>query len=303
VRTYHDDMELSPKAITSVDFHLVRKGFDPDEVKAFLNQLAKGVEILQTQLSNADARARAAVAKMQQAAAAPAQEAAAQVPAPAVAAPAPAAPAAPVVAYAPQAPAADHETISRTLLLAQHTADATVQTAEERARQIVSDAEQHAAKLVTDGVAKRSELVGGAEAEARVAGARERARLEAEVLALAARRDDLHQRTQSLDAQIIEHRRRILDVAGTLRSLAEGPDGLGPATAGVVTAPSRPAAVAPETTAAPVSIPPVDDASEPVRSLWADEPGGPQGASGTGGAGGFFEQGARFGEGRGGPSR
>ena len=56
-------MELSPKAITNVEFHLVRKGYDPDEVRAFLTQVAKGVEALQTQLTNADARARAAVSR------------------------------------------------------------------------------------------------------------------------------------------------------------------------------------------------------------------------------------------------
>jgi len=31
-------MELSPKAITNVEFHLVRKGYDPDEVDAFLER-------------------------------------------------------------------------------------------------------------------------------------------------------------------------------------------------------------------------------------------------------------------------
>ena len=322
-------MELSPKAITSVDFHIVRKGYDPDEVKAFLNQLAKGVEILQTQLSNADARARAAVAKMQQAVAGPPSEpaaapgvvAAAVAAPPAAASPAPtaatsvpsasasapaAAPA--VVSYAPQAPAADHETISRTLLLAQHTADATVHTAEERARQIVSDAEQHATKIVTEGEAKRSELVGTAEAAATAAGARERAKLEAEVLALAARRDDLHKRTQVLDTQLADHRRRLVDLAGSLHALAEGPDGLasmvaaaatsGATASGPPSGSSRPTASAP---VAPVVVSTADD-GEPVRSLWADDEGAAKPRASDSDTAGFFERGARFGDGRTGPA-
>ena len=42
-------MELSPKSITGVQFRTVRKGYDPEEVRGFLAQLARGVEAVQAQ--------------------------------------------------------------------------------------------------------------------------------------------------------------------------------------------------------------------------------------------------------------
>jgi DivIVA domain-containing protein len=40
-------MEMSPKAIAAVTFPVVRKGYDPEQVRSFLSQLSRGVEELQ----------------------------------------------------------------------------------------------------------------------------------------------------------------------------------------------------------------------------------------------------------------
>src|SRR4051794_41875163 len=105
-------MELSPKAITGVEFRTVRKGYDPDEVRSFLAQLARGVEAVQTQAATSDQRARAAIAKLQEQGAAPKRE--------------------------DEAPPSDQA--SRLLVLAQKTADTAGGQAEAQAQAILSPA-------------------------------------------------------------------------------------------------------------------------------------------------------------------
>jgi DivIVA domain-containing protein len=212
-------MELSPKTITSVEFQLVRKGYDPDEVRSFLTSLAKGVEAMQTQLANADARARAAVQRMQEISSQPVAQ-----PQPVVE-PTPA----PVATVTD---AGQSETIARTLLLAQRTADATVAdaeersrsivaTAEDRSRQIVDEAEQRAAQVVRAAEDRSVQMIERAKADAVQAHAGETARIEAEVNSLATRREDLHQTIEVLGAHVIDQRSRLSNAAEVLRSLLE----------------------------------------------------------------------------------
>ena len=93
-------MELSPQAVRNAQFKTSRKGLDPDEVKAFLGSVADELERAQNQSTAMEARARAAVARM--------QELTEATPAPQPG------------DGAPAASADEAETISRTLLLAQH---------------------------------------------------------------------------------------------------------------------------------------------------------------------------------------
>ena len=65
-------MELSPQSVASTTFKTVKKGYDPDEVRAYLGQLATAIESAQSQASAMEARARAAVARLQELAAQPA---------------------------------------------------------------------------------------------------------------------------------------------------------------------------------------------------------------------------------------
>ena len=237
-------MELSPKAITNVEFHLVRKGYDPDEVRAFLTQVAKGVEALQTQLTNADARARAAVARMQELTSA--SPAAASAAAAVEAAPAPA----PMVAsLETHASSGDTDTIAKTLLLAQRTADATVAEAQSKAASIVSSAEDRARTIVDQAEARSSVLTREAEAHAAAtidkaksdaveASAAERARIQAEVATMRSERDQLQANVSELGAQLIDHRGRLEATINGMRQLLDDPRGLRPMNAAALPAPA-----------------------------------------------------------------
>ena len=107
-------MELTPQAVAGAQFSSVRKGYDPDEVRAFLAKVARGLDGIQTAAGTADARAKSAEAEIirlrEEALAAPA------------AAPAPASPA---------VATDDTEQMSRVLVLAQRTADAAVGEAQQ----------------------------------------------------------------------------------------------------------------------------------------------------------------------------
>ena len=98
-------------------------------------------------------------------------------------------------------------TITRTLLLAQRTADATVAEAEQEASQIVE----------------------AAKAESRKAGEAERVRVEGEVQALLARRDFLESDVDQLEDFLAAQRERLTAVATALNDVSERVgDGLGP---------------------------------------------------------------------------
>ncbi len=236
-------MELSPKAITNVEFHLVRKGYDPDEVRAFLTQVARGVEALQTQLTNADARARAAVARMQElSAASPSSsvEVATPTPAPVVATPTPA-----LLEHS----MGDTDTIAKTLLLAQRTADATVAEAqskaaaivsgaEDRARTVVDQAESRATVLTRDAESEATSIIDKAKSDAVEASAAERARIQSELASMRAERDQLQANVTELGAQLIDQRGRLEQTVNALRAVLDDPRGLKPVTGSGLPAPS-----------------------------------------------------------------
>ena len=59
-------MEINPQRVRSAEFKTVRKGDDPDEVRVFLNDVADELERAQNQSTAMEARARAAVARLQE---------------------------------------------------------------------------------------------------------------------------------------------------------------------------------------------------------------------------------------------
>jgi DivIVA domain-containing protein len=189
-------MELSPKTITGVQFRTVRKGYDPEEVRGFLGQLARGVETIQAQAAASDARARSAMAKLQ-------ELAAREEPDPG-------------------------ESMKRTLVLAQRTADAAVAEANEQAKSIVVSAEERSRTMLADAQARSEQMVTDAEVDARRAGSVERARADAEIAALTSRRDELHAEAALLESQISTQRTRIAGAVAALSGVLERPDGLQP---------------------------------------------------------------------------
>lgn len=227
-------MDLSPHLARTIAFRIVRKGYDPSEVDAFRERAASAIEAAQNQATAMEARARAAVSKLQEATQA-AAERRADAPAATAAPPAPvesdlvptgeslpamAPPAVPTADPAQvAASASDAETISRTLLLAQRTAERTVADAEQQADTVRAEARAEADRLIDE-----------AKAEARRQATSERADAINEVQALLARRDFLVSDVEHLEIHIAGQRDRVRGVADTLLDLAEHPQaGLGDA--------------------------------------------------------------------------
>ena len=59
-------MEMSPQRVRTAEFKTARKGADLDQVRSFLNDVADELERAQNQSTAMEARARAAVARLQE---------------------------------------------------------------------------------------------------------------------------------------------------------------------------------------------------------------------------------------------
>lgn len=106
-------MEVSPKTLREVEFREKMRGYHPEDVDQFLEQVAAGIEVLQDRLRQAVERAqRAEVA-------------------------------------ASESGGAD-ETLRKTLVLAQRTADMAIQEAREQASRILASAEQQAQSILAE---------------------------------------------------------------------------------------------------------------------------------------------------------
>src|SRR5271155_5748277 len=99
-------MEISGKILREVEFRDRLRGYDTDEVDEFLEKVAIGIDEFQTEL--AQARERAAALERQP---------------------------------APQ-PEIEDDTIRRTLVLAQRTADLAIKEANEEAAQLIAQARE-----------------------------------------------------------------------------------------------------------------------------------------------------------------
>lgn len=220
-------MELSPQSVRTTGFKTVRKGYDPDEVDAFKEQVAGAIETAQNQAAAMEARARAAVAKLQEVS----QHAAA------------ASAAEPSTVSASDA---DAETISRTLLLAQRTADSTIAEARAEAESISGAARSEAANILDSARSMAGKLIDEARIEARRSGEDERARAENEVQALLARREFLISDVDHLEQHLVTQRDRVRDAASALQDIVDRvPGGLGDLRRPLLSASGEPVAPAP----------------------------------------------------------
>jgi len=227
-------MEMSPQRVRSAEFKTIRKGADPDEVKVFLGDVADELERAQNQATAMEARARAAVARLQ------------EVSQPSVSTP----------AVAVDASVDESETISRTLLLAQRTADTTVAEARSEASRIVGSANDEAATTLDSTREMAAQLLAEARIEARRVGESERNEIASDVEALKARRDFLESDVEQLELFLTEQRNRLRDAATSLIDITERiPGGLGEARAPLLSAsddePASPVAASVATTGEP----------------------------------------------------
>jgi DivIVA domain-containing protein len=215
-------MELTPKVFDDVEFRERFRGYDPDEVDAFLEQVARSAQELDQKLKDALERAEKAEAR------------------------------------AREAGDAD-EALRRTLVLAQRTADAAVSEAETRAAALMAEAEgkaaatqsdadrqatsargeaeayamrtrqqadDHAAAAVSAAEAKVAEMIESAERDAREGAEDLRQRLRTEVSALEALRERLRTDAGRLEAHIAIQRQRVLASVEALQRLTTDPDAL-----------------------------------------------------------------------------
>jgi DivIVA domain-containing protein len=197
-------MALSPQRIRDADFKSVRRGYDPAEVDAFVDEVATALETAQNEATAMEARARAAVARLQELSREGGE--------------APAAEAGPVEV---KAHVDEAETISRTLLLAQRTADTTVAEAQAEADRLLGAARDDAASALDTARADATQLVEEARSEARKAGESARVQVEGEVQALLARRDFLESDVDHLEQYLVAQRERLVEVAATLSDLVQ----------------------------------------------------------------------------------
>jgi cell division septum initiation protein DivIVA len=208
-------MEMNPQRVRSAEFKTVRKGADFDEVRSFLNDVADELERAQNQSTAMEARARAAVARLQELS--DGQPTAGSVAEPAARAD-----------ESVDLQVDQSETISRTLLLAQRTADSLIVEARAEASRVVSSANDEAATTRDSTRAMAASMLDEAREEARRTGQAERLAISSEVEALKARRDFLESDVDHLEQFLVAQRSRLRDAATDIIDITDRvPAGLG----------------------------------------------------------------------------
>lgn len=207
-------MDVTPQVINEVEFHQKMRGYDPDEVDDFLERVAVAFEQLQERIRSAEQRAAAA------------EQRAAET----TRGPAPAGP----------SEAEQTETIQRTLVLAQRTADAAIKDAQEEARRILDAVQEQAQRQQSEAQEHARKLVVDAEAEARKSGDETRQRLIKEIITLEETRDALRADHGILERHLDEQRLRLRSSIGDLQRLLDDPARLRAATPPEVSGATRP---------------------------------------------------------------
>ena len=118
------------------------------------------------------------------------------------------------------------ETLKRTLVLAQRTADAAIREAEERAARLVAAAEDEAARLLSEAHEATAQAYADAEEEARQAQHAARSRVLAELQELEGTREVLRGDVELLEHHIEEQRERLRVAIRELQAIVEDPAAL-----------------------------------------------------------------------------
>lgn len=118
------------------------------------------------------------------------------------------------------------ETLKRTLVLAQRTADAAIREAEERAARSLADAEDQVARMLAEAQDAASTAYAAAEAEARQSQAEARAKVLNELNELEAMRHQLRHDVELLERHLEHQRERVRVTAHDLQRLLDNPSAL-----------------------------------------------------------------------------
>ncbi len=211
-------MDVTPDQFVSATFSIVRKGYDPGEVQAFQQDAAAALHEALQYAALMEQRAKAAVAKAAQHDQSGTGSTVTH-----------------GVDHTPHQPAVtsstvviradDAEIISRTLVLAQRTAEQTVAEATEQAAVLRAAAEAEALRMRSDAELETARLLADARTEARRAGEAERAVVTNEINALLAKLDFLRDDVTAIETYAVAQRRRLVDAAEHMRALAENTSG------------------------------------------------------------------------------
>jgi cell division initiation protein len=157
-------MDVTPETILDVQFREKLRGYHPDDVDEFLKRVARTVEALEGRVREANQQALAAEQRAAQA-------------------------------------AGVEESLQRTLVLAQRTADLAIQEGREEAAAIVAEARAEREAIVAEAEELRARLAAEAEADVR-----------AELVRLHELRDVLQADVAALERYIDDERERVRDV-------------------------------------------------------------------------------------------
>ena len=172
----------------------------------------------------------------------------------------------------------DDDTLKRTLILAQRTADAAIKEADEQAARTLASAQDQAARMLADAQEATARARADAEGEARRAQEEARARVQAELNDLEAARDQVKEEVEVLDKHVEAQRDRVRLATSELQRLLDDPAALraaaAPAVSDVaVSTPTTPAmAEPPAPLIAPAPEPEPDVSAAPTETSEAPTP-------------------------------
>jgi len=244
-------MDVTPQLLKDVDFREKKfGGYDPDEVDDFLERVGVAIGQLQMRLRETSQRAEAAEARL------------AEVP-----------------ATAP-AMAVEDDTLRRTLLLAQRTADAAVAEAQEESTKIVAAAQDEAERIRVEDQARHERQLHESQEEVRHSVDEIRERLLQEINELEAIRDQLMGDVEVFERHVDDERARLQTTVGTLQGLLDAAGSLAPLEPPVVSGAVIPVEPEPNFDAPapapdyepPAYEPPVYEALEPPAPEPAPDP-------------------------------
>ncbi|HVE94342.1 MAG TPA: DivIVA domain-containing protein [Acidimicrobiales bacterium] len=229
-------MDLTPEALRSARFREKLRGYHPDDVDAFLESVAEGLGVLLSRLRESTERARRVESGF--------------------------------------AASDGEESVRRTLVLAQRTADMAIAEAREEASKLLSDAEARAASIT-----------GSAQDAALATAERAQEQLRADLDRLQHARDQLNSDVHALEVWFAGERARLKNALGELADRVDSvrvPDGrpvartvdlpAPPTRPESASAPPRPAEAAPVSSDPQPSAPPPDADRPQARTFTPSAP-------------------------------
>jgi DivIVA domain-containing protein len=193
-------MDVTPQTLHDAEFREAKRGYHTGDVDDFLEKLAVGVEALQAELIDARRRLTDAEARVG-AAEARAVEAEQRV---------------------SETGDAD-ETLKRTLVLAQRTADAAIAEAQDQANRTLTAAEDQANRMLAEAHDAVGRARADAEAEARRTEEATRAAVLSELRSLESARDQLQADVHAYEQHVERQRAQVRTAASELQRLLDDP--------------------------------------------------------------------------------